>query len=664
MVAERTPSKAKRAWQSRAAPIIKRSPLPIVEVQGEEHLLCYVNSAFCDLLGKTSKELVGKPFSQIVRADAKCLAVLKKVYQTGEAATLAHEENSEDDSARWLFAMWPALDARDRPVGVIIQLTWTGSFRRDVTAINEALLLAGLRQHELAEASERANVELQQEIADRKEAEERMRISELRFRRIFEAAPDGILILEPASRRITDVNSFMTNLLGYPREHFIGRELWELGLLNDEKASREAFEELDAKDSIRYEDLPLQTRSGERREVEFVSNLYDEGGQRVIQCNIRDITLRKQAEDALRESAQRLRFMAESMPQKIFTATPAGDIDYVNRRWTDFTGLTFDQLRGWQWIKLIHPDDPAENLRRWKKSVETGEFFESEFRFRTQDGAYRWVLMRVRAMRDAGGQVMLWVGSVTNIEDQKRAEENLEKKVRERTAKLQETIGDLQAFSYSIANDMRAPLRAMQSFAKILEEECGENVGPVGRDYIERIVTSSDRMDRLIQDVLNYSRVVLSGVTLEPVDVDMLLHGILESYPLMRPPDAEILIEGKLPRVLGNAAALTQCLANLLGNAVKFVAPGTLPRVRIFAETHGDRVRIFVQDNGIGIEPQWQEKIFDIFQQLTSSSEGTGIGLAIVRKAAHRMHGEVGVQSEPGKGSTFWLDLLLAPGPG
>jgi len=270
--------------------------------------------------------------------------------------------------------------------------------------------------------------------------------------------------------------------------------------------------------------------------------------------------------------------------------------------------------------------------------------------------------MRVRAMHDAAGRVMMWVGSITDIDDQKRAEENLERKVQERTARLLETIGDLQAFSYSIAHDMRAPLRAMQSFAMLLEEECGENVGPVGKDYIQRIITSSNRMDRLIQDVLNYSRVVLGGAKLEPVDLQTLVRGILDSYPLMGPPDSEILVEGKLPTVLGNEAALTQCVSNLLANAVKFVTSGTLPRVRVFAETRGDRVRLFVQDNGIGIAKEWQEKIFNIFQQLTPGSEGTGIGLAIVRKAAKRMGGEVGLTSEPGKGSTFWLDLALAPG--
>jgi len=648
--------------KSRAAPIIQRVPLPLVEVEGESHILCYVNSAFCRLLGQSQEELIGKPFAEIVRAGSRCLAILDQVYQTGKAAVHAEQDPSEKNRARWLYAMWPSLDANQRPVGVVIQLAKDRELLANATAINEALLIAGLRQHELREAAEDLNAQLQKEVFERQQAEGRVRISELRFRRIFEAAPDGILILDAVSRRITDVNSFMTNLLGYPREHFIGKELWELGLLKDEQASREAFEELEANGSIRYEDLPLQTSAGERREVEFVSNLYDEAGQRVIQCNIRDISERKRAEDALRESAQRFRFMAESMPQKIFTATPEGKVDYTNRLWSEFTGLGFSDLRDWRWTQLIDPDQAEGTVLRWKNSIETDQFFQSEFRFRRYDGVYRWHLMRVRAMHDAAGRVMMWVGSITDIDDQKRAEENLERKVQERTARLLETVGDLQAFSYSIAHDMRAPLRAMQSFAMLLEEECGEDVGPVGKDYIQRIITSSNRMDRLIQDVLNYSRVVLGGAKLEPVDLQTLVRGILDSYPLMGPPDSEILVEGKLPTVLGNEAALTQCVSNLLANAVKFVTPGTLPRVRVFAETRGDRVRLFVQDNGIGIAKEWQEKIFNIFQQLTPGSEGTGIGLAIVRKAAKRMGGEVGLTSEPGKGSTFWLDLALAPG--
>ena len=170
-------------------------------------------------------------------------------------------------------------------------------------------------------------------------------------------------------------------------------------------------------------------------------------------------------------------------------------------------------------------------------------------------------------------------------------------------------------------------------------------------------------MDKLIQDVLNYSRVVRSDFPLGPVDVAQLLEGILDSYPLFASAKADISIQGPFPPVVGNEAMLTQVLSNLIGNAVKFVAPGVRPRLRIWAEPSTQSVRIYVEDNGIGIEPDHFEKIFAMFQQVSKSFEGTGIGLAIVKKAVHRMGGKVGVQSALDHGSIFWIEMKRADNP-
>jgi signal transduction histidine kinase len=211
-------------------------------------------------------------------------------------------------------------------------------------------------------------------------------------------------------------------------------------------------------------------------------------------------------------------------------------------------------------------------------------------------------------------------------------------------------------------------------------EEWGDKLGAESRDYLERITRAAERMDRLIQDVLTFSRVARTELTLEPVNLDHLLRGILECYPNLQPPQAEIAIEGRFPYVLANAASLTQCLSNLLGNAVKFVARGAQPRVRVWTEavgtsatsvlansttqlSGGSLIRLCIRDNGIGIPKEAHEKIFGIFQRLNKHYEGTGIGLAIVKKAAERMGAKVGLQSEPGKGSTFWLELTACEKP-
>ncbi len=373
-----------------------------------------------------------------------------------------------------------------------------------------------------------------------------------------------------------------------------------------------------------------------------------------------DITDRKESEQAVRDAADRFRFMAESMPQKIFTATATGEVDYFNRQWMQFTGLSFDQIRNWGWTQFVHPDDLDANLRVWKEAVERVAPFEFEQRFRRHDGVYRWHLSRAHPMRNAAGGLIMWIGSNTDIDDQRRANENLENVVAERTARLQETVAELEAFSYSISHDMRAPLRAMLGFADLLKEDYGQQLDATANRYLDRISSASARMDGLIQDVLSYSQLNRLGFKLEAVDADRLVRDIVDSYPNLQAPEVEITIQDQLPSVMAHEAALTQCVSNLLGNAAKFVVPGTQPRVQVRAERRGDRVRLWFRDNGVGIPRHEHDRIFEIFHRVDRVHAGTGIGLAIVKKAAEKMGGQVGVESEEGQGSSFWLDLRAA----
>jgi signal transduction histidine kinase len=227
---------------------------------------------------------------------------------------------------------------------------------------------------------------------------------------------------------------------------------------------------------------------------------------------------------------------------------------------------------------------------------------------------------------------------------------------------LRETIGDLEAFSYSVSHDMRAPLRAMQGYAQLLQERFGNYLDPEAIEYLQRIRASSIRLDRLIQDVLSYSRIIRAEMRPAPVNLDKLVHDILVNYPGWQPPKAHITVEGSLGIVWGNDAFLTQCVTNLIGNAVKFVARGAVPRVRIWPEDKDEWARINFTDNGIGIDPSQQQRIFGMFERIHHPKEydGTGIGLSIVRKAIERMGGELGVDSRAGQGSTFWIQLQKA----
>ena len=253
-----------------------------------------------------------------------------------------------------------------------------------------------------------------------------------------------------------------------------------------------------------------------------------------------------------------------------------------------------------------------------------------------------------------------------------RANQDLEDKVRERTSKLEETIAELEGFSYSLVHDMRAPLRAMVGYAGILQTGAITRLEPEEADLLRRIGQAAERMDELIVDSLNYSQLLLQDLPVEPIDLRALIQGLVQTYPNLQPPQAEVFIEMDRLLVCANEAALIQIFSNLLGNAVKFVAPGIKPRVHVWARvddcppglTKEEKgcVFIWIEDNGIGIPKYAHDRIFGMFQRMHRPEEypGTGIGLALVKKSLERTGGEITLESEPGKGSRFCVQLPVA----
>lgn len=268
-----------------------------------------------------------------------------------------------------------------------------------------------------------------------------------------------------------------------------------------------------------------------------------------------------------------------------------------------------------------------------------------------------WTTEEARLVEDVVARVWPIIERARTDRELVAAHAELERRVAERTATLQETLSELESYSYSISHDMRAPLRAMQTYASIVSTDWGHQLSDEGRDYLRRIMNAAERMDQLIRDVLVFSRVARSAMPMERIELGDFIAGIIETYPGLSVDAAEIDLVPPLGAVRANPAALTQCLSNLLGNAIKFVASGVKPRVRIWSEAVQAKRRLFVQDNGIGIPRDAQEKIFGMFYQIDPAKGGTGVGLAVVRKAVERMGGGVGVSSTPGEGSTFWLEL-------
>jgi len=347
------------------------------------------------------------------------------------------------------------------------------------------------------------------------------------------------------------------------------------------------------------------------------------------------------------EERHRFTFMAESMPQKIFAAAPSGESIYLNRQWMEFTGLSFEQLREWGWAQIIHPDDLEEGMRIWRHSLATGEPLQLTSRFRRADGVYRWHLNRARAMRNEAGEITLWIGSSTEIHEQKEKEEELRR-----------ANDDLQQFAYSASHDLQEPIRNVAIYSEIVARRYDNLLDEDGKLYLSFLREGGRRLATLVNDLLAYTRASRAELSQAAVDSTVALKNALSGLTeAIRESHAAVTYD-TLPQVHMSEAHLQQVFQNLVGNALKYrnAAP---PMIHISAVGQGGYWRFSVQDNGIGIEPQYKEKIFGVFKRLHHNQKysGTGIGLAICQRVVERYGGVIWVESVPGKGSTFFFTI-------
>jgi PAS domain S-box-containing protein len=497
------------------------------------------------------------------------------------------------------------------------------------------------------------------DITERVEAIRALRASEVRYRRLFETAQDAILIVDGNSRKIIDANPYVIALLGYRLDELAGKELWEIGLFPDIEESKAAFDRLQRDGYIRYEDLPLETKDGKRAEVEFVSNAYDVDGRNIIQCNIRDITERKSAENAAQEGAERFRFLAESMPLMVFTAKPNGDVDYFNKQWSAFTGLSLDEIKDWRWTKFIHPDDVKQTVHHWLHALDTGEEFEVQHRFRRADGVYRWHLSRACPMHDAAGKITMWISSNTDIDDQKSTEGALTHLYKE--AESLNRAKD--EFLATLSHELRTPMTSILGWTALLAATTLDE--KTRKEGIATIHRSAQAQAQLIDDVLDVSRMITGKLrlTIEPVDMEGVLRSAITAFvPAAEAKELRLRMDFQ-PNLLhlgGDPARLQQVFWNLLSNAVKFTPAGGRIDVRLFLRDSNAIVE--VQDTGVGIRPEFLPYAFDRFAQQEGGTMrhhgGMGIGLSIAKQLVELHGGTITVASEgKGLGTTFTVSI-------
>jgi two-component system CheB/CheR fusion protein len=399
----------------------------------------------------------------------------------------------------------------------------------------------------------------------------------------------------------------------------------------------------------------------------------------------------KLAQDSLKHSEKQFRMMAELMPQKVWTTDADGNKDYFNKTLLDYAGKSFDELKGTGWEKIIHPDDWKKEEKKWKECIKTGKDYNAENRLLGKDGKYLWHLTKAVALKDDQGKIKMWIGSKTEIQEQKEQRELLENAVLNRTYELQKANKELvfeslekgkradelikinkelEAFAFVSSHDLQEPLRKIQIFInRILTSE---KLSETGISYFRRVEDATLRMRTLIDDLLSFSRLNTSERKFEITDLNAIIDTIKADFQELVDEKKAIIEVAEICEAKVIAFQFYQLMQNLIGNALKFSKPNVSPHIIIKScivkgnkEKHQNLsseknyCHISVEDNGIGFEEKYNEKVFEVFQKLHNKEQyaGTGIGLSIVKKIVENHHGEITVKSKVNRGTTF--DIFL-----
>ena len=537
-----------------------------------------------------------------------------------------------------------------------------------------------------------------EDITEQNQARKGLQVSETRYRRLFEAAQDGILILDADTGQILEVNPFLIKMLGFSHEDFLGRKLWEIGAFKDIEASQAAFSALQTRGYVRYEDLPLQTREGCFIAVEFVSNSYLVDHQKVIQCNIRDITERKKADEKLRGREEHYRSYIELTGQLAWTTNAGGQIVEDIPLWRKFTGQSEEETKGAGWAKALHPDDVQHTLDVWNNAVTAKSAYEVEYRIRRYDGIYRHFLARGVPFFQDDGNMQGWVGTCIDITERKQAEEvlrmaheALESRVQERTSKLAQANKELReeiarrekveeqllqtqklesvgTLTGGIAHDFNNMLGAI-----VINSEMALLGLPVGsgiHNNLDLILKSAIRGRDLVRQMLLFSR-----KSEKKQEVISLIPLIKETFKLLRSSlpatiQMKLLQETEFDTVYGDPSQIQQVVMNLCTNAAHAMRGKTgVIDISLQATTlglmdlpeadmePGEYVILSVKDTGSGMDAEVKKRIFEPFFTTKSVGEGTGLGLSVVYGIVKGHRGNITVYSEPGKGSIFRVYL-------
>jgi len=371
----------------------------------------------------------------------------------------------------------------------------------------------------------------------------------------------------------------------------------------------------------------------------------------------------QQRTQELHLSMQKMRFLADAMPQIVWTATPDGYRDYFNGPALRFTGRSMEELSGWKWTDIIHPDDREPTVRKWQQSLQEVTEFEIENRLLSVDGNYYWHLTRALPSKDENGNVLLWVGTATEIEKHKKSSEILESKVAERTEQLRlvneelsRSNTDLEQFAAIASHDLQAPLRTINNYLEMIAQNNRDHFDEQTVNYFSRTINASKKMRALIDSLLRFSQINAAKILPEEIDLNETMTSVVANIDELRNTRNAKIVFNNLPKITADPIQMEQLLQNLVANGINY-NKSDKPTITVNAITNASDYQVSVSDNGLGIEQMYLSKIFDVFTRLQSDRQGSGLGLSICKRIVDKHNGKIWVESEIGKGSTFYFTI-------